>query len=261
MTDKGISRPNNEDNFCVEEGSGFFAVADGLGGHASGEIASKMAIDVLGDYIKRTSGADEPYIGEYEKKYSEAANRLASGIRLANKTIFEASANNAAWRGMGTTVAAALIRGDTLSIAHAGDSRIYLIRANSIVQLTDDHSLVSEQVKQGMLTREEAEGSSIRNIITRSIGNNPLVEVDLDEIALMDGDRVLLCTDGLTTMVTDEAILSAVMHVKKPDTACSELIGIANKNGGKDNITVVAVYIYKGEWLYNIKTLFGLSGT
>ena len=146
---------------------------------------------------------------------------------------------------MGTTVAAALLDGSKMSIAHAGDSRIYLIRTSSIIQLTDDHSIVSEQVKSGLLTKEEAEGSEVRNIITRALGSAPSVEVDLDEIDLMDGDRVVLCSDGLTTMVPDSVILSTVAISDEPGRACSALIDIANKNGGKDNITVALVYLFE----------------
>ncbi|MDP1758434.1 MAG: SpoIIE family protein phosphatase, partial [Thermodesulfovibrionales bacterium] len=136
-------------------------------------------------------------------------------------------------------------------------SRIYLIRANSIVQLTDDHSIVSEQVKSGLLTKEEAEGSEVRNIITRALGTMPSVEVDLDEIDLMDGDRVVLCSDGLTTMVPDNVILSTVAAFDDPGSACGALIDIANKNGGKDNITVALVYVFEDRtFLGKFKNLF-----
>ncbi|GFP31625.1 PPM family protein phosphatase, partial [Candidatus Hakubella thermalkaliphila] len=145
---------------------------------------------------------------------------------------------------MGTPVAAALLDGSKVSIAHAGYRRSYLIRASSIVQLTDDHSIVSEQIKSGLLTKEEAEGSEMRNIITRALGTTPSVDIDLDEIDLMDADRVVLCSDGLTTMVSDNVILSTVAASDEPDRVCSALIDIANKNGGKDNITVALVYLF-----------------
>ena len=260
QTDTGISRTNNEDNFCVEEGLGLLAVADGIGGSSAGEIASKMAVDVIRDYITRSASANEPFIGEYDKKNSEFANRLASAIRLSNKAIYEASQNNAAWRGMGTTVAAALFAEDRLSIAHVGDSRGYLIRANSIVQLTDDHSVVSEQVRQGLLTREEASESNIRNIITRALGKDLSLDVDIDEVELMDDDRVLLCTDGLTTMVSDDAILSMISSIEEPEKACCRLIDTANKNGGKDNVTVVVAHFSKRKWFSSVKNLFKFAG-
>jgi protein phosphatase len=243
-SDKGVSRQNNEDNFCVDDDLRLFIVADGMGGAAAGEVASRVAVEIIRDHIKRSSAGNEPFVGGYDKKFSDASNRIASGIRLANQAIYEAAQSNAGWRGMGTTVAAALVDGSKMSIAHAGDSRIYLIRANAIVQLTDDHSIVSEQIKSGLLTKEEAEVSESRNIITRALGSALSVEIDLDEIDLMDADRVVLCSDGLTTMVADNVILSAVAASDEPGRACSALIDIANKNGGKDNITVALVYLF-----------------
>lgn len=256
-SDKGVSRQNNEDNFCVDEDLRLFIIADGMGGAAAGEVASRMAVEIIRDYVKRSSAGNEPFIGDYDKSFSDASNRIASGIRLANQAIYEASQSNIKWRGMGTTIAAVLLDGSKMSIAHAGDSRVYLIRTSSIVQLTDDHSIVSEQVKSGLLTKEEAEGSDVRNIITRALGSAPSVEVDLDEVDLMDADRVVLCSDGLTTMVPDNVILSAVYASNEPDRACSALIDIANKNGGKDNITVVLVYLFGDKtFSTNIKNLF-----
>ncbi|MDP2278158.1 MAG: Stp1/IreP family PP2C-type Ser/Thr phosphatase [Nitrospirota bacterium] len=256
-SDKGVSRQNNEDNFCVDEDLRLFIVADGMGGAAAGEVASRMAVEIIRDYVKRSSAGNEPFVGDYDKKFSDASHRLASGIRLANQAIYEASQSNAGWRGMGTTVAAALVEGSKMNIAHAGDSRIYLIRASSIVQLTDDHSIVSEQIKSGLLTKEEAEGSEVRNIITRALGTTLSMDIDLDEIDLMDGDRVVLCSDGLTTMVSDNVILSTVAASDEPGSACGTLIDIANKNGGKDNITVALVYVFKDKtFLRKFKNLF-----
>lgn len=260
-SDKGVSRQNNEDNFCVDDDLRLFIVADGMGGAAAGEVASRMAVEIIRDHIKRSSAlggaGNEPFVGDYDKKFSDASNRIASGIRLANRAIYEASQSNVKWRGMGTTVAAALLNGSKMSIAHTGDSRVYLIRANSIVQLTDDHSIVSEQIKSGLLTKEEAEGSEIRNIITRALGTMPSVEVDLDEIDLMDADRVVLCSDGLTTMVPDNVIVSIVAASDEPGSACGALIDIANKNGGKDNITVALVYVFEDKtFLKKFKDLF-----
>lgn len=243
-SDKGVSRQNNEDNFCVDEDLRLFIVADGMGGAAAGEVASRMAVETIINHVKRSSVGNMLFVGGYDKRFSDGASyRIASGIRLANQAIYEASQSNVEWRGMGTTVAAALLDGSKMSIAHAGDSRIYLIRTSSIIQLTDDHSIVSEQVKSGLLTKEEAEGSEARNIITRALGSAQSVKVDLDEIGLIDGDRIILCSDGLTTMVPDSVILSIVATYNEPDRACSALIDIANRNGGKDNITVVLVYL------------------
>lgn len=240
-TDQGLVRPNNEDNYYIDEAMGLFLVADGMGGHASGEVASKMTVDIIRDYF-RGSGKDRPLqIGPYRRDCSEATNRLASSIRLANMAVCEAAGSRPELNGMGTTVAAAQIDGHRLSIAHIGDSRVYLIRAGHIEQLTDDHSLVYEQVKRDLMTREEAARSTMKNILTRAIGISIDVEVDLAEMTLAGDDILLLCSDGLSEMVDDEKILSVAATIDDPAVACEKLIAMANGNGGRDNITVVIV--------------------
>jgi len=258
-TDRGIIRENNEDNFCILEKQPLYMVADGMGGHASGEIASKIAIDIIRDYFNNPDASRQLQIGEYREDYSEATNRLGSAIRLANQAIYEAARTNPLWQGMGTTIVAAFLNGKRLSIAHVGDSRIYLIRLGDIEQLTDDHSLVSEQVKREMITKEQARESKMKNVLTRALGVAPDVKVDLDELSLMQGDVLLLCSDGLTTMVPDEDILSVVTSTTDPAIACEQLISLANENGGEDNITVITAYIKKESWfssLFNVKKWF-----
>ena len=259
-TDKGIIRQNNEDNFYVAEGDGILLVADGMGGHASGEVASKIAIDVIRDYFDGIKTGRELQVGRYCEEFSEATNKIGSAVRLANQAIYEASKGNPLWHGMGTTVAATLITGNRLSIAHVGDSRVYLVRANDMEQLTDDHSLVSEQVKRELITKEQAKESDIKNILTRALGVNPEVEVDLDELALLNGDILILCTDGLTTMVEEDEIVSVVTTTDDPDMACERLISMANENGGRDNVTViVARAVKKRRWfhvLFNFREWF-----
>jgi len=258
-TDKGRIRENNEDNFCVLDKQPLFVVADGMGGHASGEIASKIAIDIIKDYFDGPQANRQLQIGEYKTDCSEATNRLGSAIRLANKAIYEAAQTNPLWHGMGTTIAAAFLNGRRLSIAHVGDSRIYLVRSGDIEQLTDDHSLVSEQVKREMITKEQARESKMKNVLTRALGVAPEVKVDLDELSLMQGDTLVLCSDGLTTMVSDEDILSVVGSTSDPAIACEQLIDLANENGGEDNITVITVYLKKESWfssLFNVKKWF-----
>lgn len=256
-TDKGIIRQNNEDNFYVAEGDGILLVADGMGGHASGEVASKIAVDVIRDYFDGIKTGRELQVGRYREEFSEATNKIGSAVRLANQAIYEASKGNPLWHGMGTTVVATLITGNRLSIAHVGDSRVYLVRAGDMEQLTDDHSLVSEQVKRELITKEQAKESDIKNILTRALGVNPEVEVDLDELALLNGDILILCTDGLTTMVEEDEILSVVTTTDDPDMACEKLISMANENGGRDNVTViVARAVKKRRWfnfLFNLK--------
>jgi serine/threonine protein phosphatase PrpC len=246
QTDKGLIRPNNEDDYFLDSKHGLLAVADGMGGHASGEIASKIAVDVLRDYFQKVSEGNAPLIGScYDENYSDATNQLCSAIQLANTAIHEAAKSNPDLHGMGTTMAAILIQGKHLSIAHVGDSRIYLVRAGEIEQLTDDHTLVYEQVKRDLISKEEAEQSTIRHVLTRALGIAPFVDVDLDEMTLAEGDVLILCSDGLSGMISDQDILLTATSLDTPSVTCQALIDLANQNGGKDNITVVAGYLAK----------------
>lgn len=255
-TDQGLVRPNNEDNFYITEEKGILVVADGMGGHASGEVASKMAIDIIRDSLNAAGGENEPIIGKYNDAYSEVTNQIGSLIRLANMAIYEASQSDSRWQGMGTTLAAVIIDHKKLSIAHVGDSRVYLVRAGDIAQLTDDHTLVYEQVKREIMTKEEADVSKMKNLLTRAVGIRPEVEVDLDELTLADGDILILCTDGLSSMVTDDDILAVVTSTEDPSAACERLVDMANDNGGQDNITVVVASINKSGWLSSLFKLF-----
>jgi len=245
-SDKGMVREGNEDSFVVAPELGFFAVADGMGGHNAGEIASRMAIDALRAYLERTAiGSSSPGAGS-NSDYSAAANRLASGIRHANRVIYESTRNNPAWQDMGTTIVAALLHENRLSIAHVGDSRAYLLRGGGLIALTEDHSLVAEQVKLGQISPETGEASSQRNIITRALGSKAAPEVDLCDLLLAPEDRILLCSDGLTTMVTEATIRSIVLGSNNPDEICRLLVEEANKNGGRDNITVAVIFVRGG---------------
>jgi len=250
VTDKGPVREKNEDYFCVDEGLGLFAVADGIGGHMAGEVASRMAVEVIKDFIANEDKYQLDATENYRDDYSQEANLAAEAVRRANKAIYETSQNNSSYRGMGTTLTAALIRGDRLSIAHVGDSRAYLIRTSCIEQITDDHSLVAEQVKMGLLSEEEARNSDIKNVITRSLGNSPDVEVDMEEITIADGDTIILCSDGITSVVSDSDILSTASSSSHPETLCKTLVRKATDAGCTDNMTVVALHIYKDSFSY-----------
>ena len=253
-----MSRKNNEDNLRLDPDTGLFAVADGVGGAASGEVASRVAMEVLGDHIRRTAPHDAYHVNG-PADLTGGLKRITAGIRLANKAVWDSSQDDPALRGMGTTVAAVMIQGSWMSIAHVGDSRVYLIRSGVMTQLTEDHSLVAEQVKAGLLTKEDAEVSSMRNVITRALGQEGALEIDTSEIALMDGDRVVLCTDGLTTMVPDRSILSTVLSNDNPGEGCSALVDLANKGGGKDNITVVLIYVKDNSFINITRRLFRLK--
>ena len=252
-TDVGLKRSHNEDNLCVDSDLGLYVVCDGMGGRNAGEVASRLAVETILKHFQATrDNADLPLVGDYDRQFSAKTNRLASAIRLANQAIRMEAKDQTEQDGMGTTVVSAALTGPILSIAHVGDSRMYLIRGESISPLTADHSLVAEQVRRGMMTEEEAERSPQKNIITRALGVDETVDVEMDEIPLMQGDWVLLCSDGLTRGVTPVEIRDAVHQAKEPQAASDRLVELANAAGGLDNTTVVLVGIQgvagQGPW-------------
>lgn len=242
ITDVGKKRRKNEDNFDVDQKLGLFVVADGMGGHAAGEVASKMAVDVIMDYIERTITTDEPYLTGFNSRYSRAGNRLNSAVILANQLISETSSSRDDWQGMGTTLVAAWLadrNNSLLSIANVGDSRAYLLRNGELEQLTNDHSVVEEQVKSGLISRAEAATSSIKNMITRALGFRERVDADIVEKVIEPGDKLLLCSDGLNGMLSDKQIRSILKLTGNLEKTCQQLISAANAKGGKDNTTVI----------------------
>ncbi len=243
-TDVGLKRSHNEDDLCVDSDLGLYVVCDGMGGRNAGEVASRLAVETIQKHFQAArDNADLPLVGDHDRQFSAKTNRLASAIRLANQAILMEAKGQTGQEGMGTTVVSAALNGPILSIAHVGDSRMYLIRGESIGPLTADHSLVAEQVRRGMMTEEEAERSPQKNIITRALGIEDTVDVDLDEIPLMLGDTILLCSDGLTRGVTPAEILDVIRREKEPQAASERLIKLANAAGGLDNTTVILVRV------------------
>ena len=244
LTHVGRQRQHNEDSFLVENEAHLFLVADGMGGHAAGEIASKIAVESINEFIVHTKEDDGTWPHAYDEQYKRSTNRLMAAVRLANTRVLEAMRKDARLRGMGTTVVAALADAgnNTMSVAHVGDSRAYLIRDNQLSRITNDHSWVFEQVQAGMLTEAEAEKHPLRNVITRALGGALQVSPDATEIAAKTGDVYLLCSDGLTGMVPEDEILRLVTsHDGDLEAAAQALIDTANERGGLDNITAVLV--------------------
>ncbi|CAH2030844.1 Protein serine/threonine phosphatase PrpC, regulation of stationary phase [Trichlorobacter ammonificans] len=239
LTDVGQVRSNNEDAILLEPSLGLFAVADGMGGHQGGEIASRICLDTLRDYLQRASQGQAPLVGEQDAAYSARANLLASAVRFANRAVFEAAFARPEWRGMGTTVVAMLQDQERAVFAHVGDSRAYLLRAGSFRQITQDHSWVEEQVRAGLMNRDEALFAKGRNVLTRAIGQEETVQVDMNELELQAGDRLLLCSDGLYGMVADEEIAALIGSSPSLEKGCRELVACANGRGGRDNISVI----------------------
>lgn len=242
-TDRGRKRTNNEDSFLALDGMHLFAVADGVGGNEGGEEASGIAVETLREVVPDMLAAGDrtPPAGAGRGADREPA-ALRYAVTLANRRILDAAALKPALAGMGTTLTTLLLSGSRAILAHIGDSRAYLLRSGRLRQLTDDHSLVAEQVKAGLLTPEQARTSSHRNVITRALGIGEDVAPDVQELVLQPGDRLLLCSDGLTEMVLDRDI-AKVLAKHPPAQAVRKLIDAANASGGVDNITAVVVKV------------------
>ena len=252
-TDPGRVRPNNEDNFGYDSRYGIFVVCDGMGGQAAGEVASKMGVDILLDYFRQDS-VSGPHHGngqppdEAPGNLSPAARALDQAIHLANHKIFEAGQQESGRSGMGSTIVAALVGGHALTIGNVGDSRIYLIRQGEIQQLTEDHSLVMEQLRQGYITREQAQQSEMQNVILRALGSEEELEVDVEDLVAMPGDLILMTSDGLTRHLDDQEILKIVTASSSLERMCGDLIQAANQRGGDDNITCLLLRIVEQPW-------------
>jgi PPM family protein phosphatase len=251
-TDVGCVRSNNEDNFGYDSRYGIFVVCDGMGGQAAGEVASKMAVDALLDYFRDPVNSVAAGANRLITAAPLSAKSLAAAIDRANRTIYEAGHGQLGRNGMGSTIVAALVRGQSLAIGHVGDSRIYLIRHGAIQQLTQDHSLVMEQVRLGYITREQAEQSELQNVILRALGAEQQVEPEVEDLIAIPGDILLMTSDGLTRHVHDEEILSLVTSSRSLDQACSALVQAAKDRGGDDNITCLLLRIVERPWYKNL---------
>lgn len=238
LSDTGKLRNKNEDSALADPALGLAIVADGMGGHSSGEVASSMAVKVTRDKFEsmRRSGLKP---GAYDDKYTLETNQLGFAVQLANSVVYEAGNSTPENKGMGTTLSAILLNGDKIVIAHIGDSRVYLFRDGTLQQVTEDHSLVMDHVRQGLLTREQAEKSPLQNILTRALGTQKMPLIDLKEIPVMENDRFLLCTDGLFKAVTEENISGILKTAADGQKACELMVRTANDNGGPDNVTVL----------------------
>jgi len=249
LTDVGRKRSSNEDAFTIALPHSLFVVADGMGGHAAGEVASRLAVDSIARHISGSDPKNEPTVpasfrspGADEAALPPPARRVLNAIRLANQEIVRSIRKNSSQRGMGTTVVAAHLVANRAFIGSVGDSRAYLVRDGVIRQITSDHTFVNEQVRLGTLTAIEARRHPARNILTRAVGSQDDVQADLIEQDLHPGDLLLLCSDGLTGMLEDEDILRTVAaHSEDLPAACRALVDLANSRGGDDNVTVVLI--------------------
>ena len=244
FTDPGRKRRRNEDAFVVEPP--LFAVADGMGGAQAGEVASRLAAAAFREY----HAADD----------LDGEARVTAIIQEANRRIYERARTDVDASGMGTTITAALVEGGRVTIGHVGDSRAYRIRAGELEQLTQDHSLVADLMRSGRLTPEEAGSHPQRSVITRALGTDPEVDVDTLTVDAEPGDVFLLCSDGLTTMVDDEAILRTVRESRSLEAAAKSLLKAANRRGGEDNVTVVLFAVERDDAALEETAALGSNG-
>ncbi len=241
-THLGRKRKSNEDAFFMDDALGLYVVADGMGGHAAGEVASREAVDTLYGMVKRGIGSLRELVDPVAEKDTRAACRLLeSAVQAATYFVYSIAEIDREKTGMGTTISALLILGDYAITAQVGDSRIYRVHEGAVEQLTEDHTLIAWQLKQGLITQEEAARSPHRNVITRAVGNREYVQVDTRCLPLADGVRFLLCSDGLHGYLKEDDI-PAILG-SGGAAAVRRFIDLANDRGGKDNITVVLVEI------------------
>jgi PPM family protein phosphatase len=261
-SDTGRVRENNEDCFCLAAELGLFVLSDGMGGLDSGEVASRLTVETVSAHCRDAEASpDLGYQGSIADGASETSNRLANAIQMANRVVratagvdaadsqttnTQHDANgpmHAAPKGMGATVVALQFFAERVSVAHVGDSRAYRLRGGEFIQLTQDHSLVAQQVREGRMTQEEAESSPLKNVLMRALGVDSTVEVEVDEEIALEGDIYLLCSDGLTRELSDAQIAGVLTEMPAAQDGADRLIDLANQAGGGDNITAIIVRV------------------
>ena len=245
LTDVGLQRDHNEDSFAILQDHELYIVADGMGGHRAGDVASKLATEAIVDFFRATAAEDFTWPFHFDSRMSEEENRLLTGIKIANRQIVERSTRSRECHGMGTTVVGALFSGKKgkMYIGHVGDSRAYRVRGGEIQQMTRDHSLVNDYLLAMPELTEEQKSELPKNVITRALGMQEHVSVDLQGDDATVGDCYVLCSDGLSGMIEDSEILEIVSRSPNIEEACRKLIALANEHGGEDNITAVLVKI------------------
>jgi len=245
-THVGRVRALNEDAHALREDQGLFVVCDGMGGEAAGEVASRMAVDTILEQLN--GGPRDAAAGPDDDGYLPATSRLAEAVRRSNQIIYDQAQQDDRQAGMGTTVVGAWVEHNVASLAHVGDSRAYLWHAGNLEALTSDHSLVEAQVRAGLIDREQSLKSADQNVLLRALGREPEVDVELNEVPVQAGDYLLLCSDGLTRMVPEPAMADVIARRREPQPICDDLIDVANRNGGADNVTVIVVEVEGGWW-------------
>jgi serine/threonine protein phosphatase PrpC len=243
LSDVGLTRAHNEDYFEVDPRHRLFVVADGMGGHSHGEVAAQIAVQAIRDFIEKTGDRDTTWPSVADSRLQRHSNLLKMAVRLAHDRVMAAIREDGALSGMGTTVVGLVLEGSIAAVAHVGDSRAYRLREGRLDQLTQDHTWVHEQVMAGFLSKEQARSHPLKNVVTRALGGESDVVVDVREVEVQPGDLYLLCSDGLTTMLSDADIRERLASGRGLNEICRTLINDSNARGGVDNVTVILLSI------------------
>jgi protein phosphatase len=246
ITNVGLKRSGNEDCFSKEDALGLYVVADGMGGHQAGEVASQIAVDLINKSFRRwveQKAYEDELFGFPDNSVTIQGNYLLSSIRIANRVVYEMSLEHERYQGMGTTVATLFVASSLIIAANVGDSRIYMVRDGHIERLSKDHTIVAEQVEMGVMTEEEASSAPLKHVLTRNLGSAENVEAEIFEIEPSNNDRFILCSDGLTDLVSDREILEMAQDEDDPGNLCNQLVEKVLTRGAHDNTTVVSVFV------------------
>jgi protein phosphatase len=246
ITNVGLKRDSNEDCYSTEDSLGLYVVADGMGGHQAGEVASRIAVELINKSFRRwveQEAYEHELFGYPDNSVTIQGNYLLSSIRLANRVVYEMALEHEQYQGMGTTVATLLITPSRIIAANVGDSRIYMVRDGHIERLSKDHTIVAEQVEMGVMTEEEASSAPLKHVLTRNLGSAENVKPEIFEIEPSNNDRLIICSDGLTDLVSDREILEMTQDVEDPENLCNQFLEKVLKRGAHDNTTVVSVFL------------------
>lgn len=246
ITNVGLKRSGNEDCFSKEDALGLYVVADGMGGHQAGEVASQIAVDLINKSFRRwveQEAYEDELFGVPDNSVTIQGNYLLSSIRIANRVVYEMALEHERYQGMGTTVATLFVTSSLIIAANVGDSRIYMVRDGHIERLSKDHTIVAEQVEMGVMTEEEASSAPLKHVLTRNLGSAENVEAEIFEIEPSNNDRFILCSDGLTDLVSDREILEMAQDEDDPGNLCNQLVDKVLKRGAHDNTTVISVFL------------------
>lgn len=256
LSDRGLKRSHNEDSLSVVPDLGLFIVADGMGGHNAGEVASRQAIESMVEFLRDCPSLNETWPIPRNPELEDIENKIVVSIKLANRDLCRLSMEHPEYHGMGTTLVVVLLDpdNDRITIGHVGDSRCYRLRGASLHRLTHDHSWVEEQLQRGIITPEEAKNHRWKNVITRALGNKLEVEVDVQSLDILHGDVYLLCSDGLSGMIEDHVIEEIMRQHPDLESCAQELIRAANENGGHDNISLILIRTLHDDDEGNVQT-------